>query len=267
MHARSPAGSPRRAWASTSAAAASWPSRCAPASRRERIAFHGNNKSRRRARRGARRGRRPRRGRLLRRDRPARRAWPRARRRAPVHGPGHRRRRGAHPRVHRDRPRGPEVRLLARRRTRRAEAVAARPRAAAALDAGRACTATSARQIFDTARVRGRRAPGGRPRPQLRRRARRRARRSSTSAAGFGIAYTTERRPARRPSELAEQLRAIVAARVRRATALAVPRLAVEPGRAIAGPGTVTLYEVGTVKDVDARRRARAHATSASTAG
>ncbi len=28
------------------------------------------------------------------------------------------------------------------------------------------------------------------------------------------------------------------------------PTLAVEPGRAIAGPGTVTLYEVGTIKDV-----------------
>jgi diaminopimelate decarboxylase len=27
-----------------------------------------------------------------------------------------------------------------------------------------------------------------------------------------------------------------------------MPRLSVEPGRAIAGPGTVTLYEVGTVK-------------------
>ena len=33
-----------------------------------------------------------------------------------------------------------------------------------------------------------------------------------------------------------------------------MPRLAVEPGRAIAGPGTVTLYEVGTVKDVDGLR-------------
>jgi diaminopimelate decarboxylase len=31
---------------------------------------------------------------------------------------------------------------------------------------------------------------------------------------------------------------------------LPAPRLVVEPGRAIAGPGTVTLYEVGTVKDV-----------------
>jgi diaminopimelate decarboxylase len=32
---------------------------------------------------------------------------------------------------------------------------------------------------------------------------------------------------------------------------LAVPRLAVEPGRAIVGPSMVTLYEVGTVKHVD----------------
>src|SRR2546427_7147505 len=35
---------------------------------------------------------------------------------------------------------------------------------------------------------------------------------------------------------------------------LDTPRLTVEPGRAIAGPGTVTLYEVGTVKDVDGLR-------------
>ena len=31
---------------------------------------------------------------------------------------------------------------------------------------------------------------------------------------------------------------------------LPAPKIAVEPGRAIAGPGTVTLYEVGTTKDV-----------------
>jgi diaminopimelate decarboxylase len=34
------------------------------------------------------------------------------------------------------------------------------------------------------------------------------------------------------------------------ALGLEVPRLAVEPGRAIAGPGTVTLYEIGTIKPV-----------------
>ncbi|WP_197495302.1 diaminopimelate decarboxylase [Mycobacterium kyorinense] len=35
------------------------------------------------------------------------------------------------------------------------------------------------------------------------------------------------------------------------AVGLPAPRLIVEPGRAIAGPGTITLYEVGTVKNVD----------------
>ena len=44
------AGSPRRGSASTSAPAASSPSRCAPGFPPERIALHGNNKSRRRAR-------------------------------------------------------------------------------------------------------------------------------------------------------------------------------------------------------------------------
>ena len=49
--------------------------------------------------------------------------------------------------------------------------------------------------------------------------------------------------------DLAAKLRDIV----RNESALAglpEPTIAVEPGRAIAGPGTVTLYEVGTIKDV-----------------
>ncbi len=33
-----------------------------------------------------------------------------------------------------------------------------------------------------------------------------------------------------------------------------MPRIAVEPGRAIAGPAGITLYEVGTVKDVEGIR-------------
>ena len=33
-----------------------------------------------------------------------------------------------------------------------------------------------------------------------------------------------------------------------------MPRLTVEPGRTIAGPGGITLYEVGTVKDVEGLR-------------
>ena len=65
---------------------------------------------------------------------------------------------------------------------------------------------------------------------------------------GFGIAY----RPGDDPvdvASLADELRAIVA-RECAAAGLPAPAIAVEPGRAIAGPGTVTLYEVGTLKDV-----------------
>jgi diaminopimelate decarboxylase len=65
---------------------------------------------------------------------------------------------------------------------------------------------------------------------------------------GFGIAYRAGETPLDVP-ELAEELRAIVT-RECHAEQLDVPAIAVEPGRAIAGPGTVTLYEVGTLKDV-----------------
>jgi diaminopimelate decarboxylase len=65
---------------------------------------------------------------------------------------------------------------------------------------------------------------------------------------GFGIAYRAEETPLD-VAELAEELRGIVT-RECHAAGLDVPALAVEPGRAIAGPGTVTLYEVGTLKDV-----------------
>jgi diaminopimelate decarboxylase len=34
---------------------------------------------------------------------------------------------------------------------------------------------------------------------------------------------------------------------------LAMPRLSVEPGRALVGPAGITLYEVGTVKELDLR--------------
>jgi diaminopimelate decarboxylase len=69
---------------------------------------------------------------------------------------------------------------------------------------------------------------------------------------GFGIAYTADDDPAD-PFVLAKQLRAIVQ-RECDAAQLPVPRLAVEPGRAIAGPAGVTVYEVGTIKDVDGIR-------------
>jgi diaminopimelate decarboxylase len=65
---------------------------------------------------------------------------------------------------------------------------------------------------------------------------------------GFGIAYRAEETPVDVP-ELAEELRGIVK-RECHAADLDVPHLAVEPGRAIAGPAGITLYTVGTLKDV-----------------
>jgi len=66
---------------------------------------------------------------------------------------------------------------------------------------------------------------------------------------GFGVAYTTGDDPST-PQQLAAGMREIVEAECD-ALGLAVPRLSVEPGRAIAGPSTFTLYEVGTVKNVE----------------
>jgi diaminopimelate decarboxylase len=69
---------------------------------------------------------------------------------------------------------------------------------------------------------------------------------------GFGIAYLPGDDPAD-VKVVAQNLRQILDSQCR-AAGLAPPRLTVEPGRAIAGPGTVTLYQVGTVKDVDGLR-------------
>ncbi|MGY2084613.1 diaminopimelate decarboxylase [Blastococcus sp. SYSU DS0539] len=65
---------------------------------------------------------------------------------------------------------------------------------------------------------------------------------------GFGIAYIPDDDPIS-PADVAARLRSVVAAECAE-LGLPVPRLAVEPGRAIAGPGTVTLYEIGTIKPV-----------------
>ncbi|WP_262491115.1 diaminopimelate decarboxylase [Mycobacterium simiae] len=66
---------------------------------------------------------------------------------------------------------------------------------------------------------------------------------------GLGISYLASDDPP--PiSELAAKLSRIVS-NESAAVGLPTPTLVVEPGRAIAGPGTITLYEVGTVKDVD----------------
>ena len=69
---------------------------------------------------------------------------------------------------------------------------------------------------------------------------------------GFGIAYTEED-DAPEVKELAQSLRDIVDGQCR-AAGLARPRLTVEPGRGIVGPSTVSLYTVGTIKDVDGLR-------------
>jgi diaminopimelate decarboxylase len=65
---------------------------------------------------------------------------------------------------------------------------------------------------------------------------------------GFGIAYTDKDNPPP-PAQMITQIREIVRKECEFA-GLPVPRIAGEPGRAIAGPGTITLYEVGTIKDV-----------------
>jgi diaminopimelate decarboxylase len=65
---------------------------------------------------------------------------------------------------------------------------------------------------------------------------------------GFGIAYTSadEVTPIER---IAQQLARVISAECA-ALGIPVPAIAVEPGRAIIGPSTVTLYEIGTIKDV-----------------
>jgi diaminopimelate decarboxylase len=65
---------------------------------------------------------------------------------------------------------------------------------------------------------------------------------------GYGIAYTSAHDPLE-PKGLADQLADIVVAECK-VLGVDVPRISVEPGRAIAGPSTFTLYRVGAVKDV-----------------
>jgi diaminopimelate decarboxylase len=65
---------------------------------------------------------------------------------------------------------------------------------------------------------------------------------------GFGIAYTTQDDPSD-PAQLATELTKIVQHECR-ALGVDVPRLSIEPGRAIVGPAMCTVYEVGTVKEV-----------------
>ncbi len=66
---------------------------------------------------------------------------------------------------------------------------------------------------------------------------------------GFGIAYTAADEPADIDDLLSRLVDTIaeVCAELR----IPVPAIAIEPGRSIIGPAGVTLYEVGTIKDVE----------------
>lgn len=65
---------------------------------------------------------------------------------------------------------------------------------------------------------------------------------------GYGIAYTADEQPL----NVAEVAHDLLTAVGKTAAELGIeaPTVLVEPGRAIAGPSTVTVYEVGTIKDV-----------------
>ncbi|WP_445153967.1 diaminopimelate decarboxylase [Arthrobacter sp. Hor0625] len=65
---------------------------------------------------------------------------------------------------------------------------------------------------------------------------------------GYGIAYTPVDTP-RPPAEIAQAMAAVVRAKVAE-LGITAPRISIEPGRAIVGSSTFTLYEVGTLKTV-----------------
>ena len=70
---------------------------------------------------------------------------------------------------------------------------------------------------------------------------------------GYGIAYTSQHTPLP-AATLADEMADIVARELKAVgdgDNTRVPRVSVEPGRAIVGPSAFTLYEVGTVKDVE----------------
>jgi diaminopimelate decarboxylase len=66
---------------------------------------------------------------------------------------------------------------------------------------------------------------------------------------GFGIAYTTQDDPSD-PGQLATEITKIVEHECK-ALEIDQPKLSIEPGRAIVGPSTCTVYTVGTVKPVE----------------
>ncbi|KRE35572.1 diaminopimelate decarboxylase [Janibacter sp. Soil728] len=79
---------------------------------------------------------------------------------------------------------------------------------------------------------------------------------------GYGIAYTSEHEPLT-PGQLGTQMAELVDRELKefrdghpQAT---LPRISIEPGRAIAGPSAFTLYEIGTVKDVEVSSGVRSY--------
>ena len=70
---------------------------------------------------------------------------------------------------------------------------------------------------------------------------------------GFAIAYLEEQNPPS-PAEYAETIVAALRSACHR-LGMALPRLVVEPGRAIVGPAAVAVYTVGVVKDIPGVRR------------
>jgi diaminopimelate decarboxylase len=65
---------------------------------------------------------------------------------------------------------------------------------------------------------------------------------------GYGIAYTPVDTP-RPAAEIAQAMAAVVRSKCA-ALGISAPRISIEPGRAIVGSTTFTLYEVGTLKTV-----------------
>ena len=181
---------------------------------------------------------------------------PRARRRRRRgDGPGHRRRRGAHPRVHRHRARGPEVRLLARQR-RRARGGRAGSSTAPGLEL-LGLHSHIGSQIFDTSgfEVAARRVLAlhaqicdelGVELPEL------------DLGGGFGIAYTTQDDPsdAGAAGHRDDQDRRATSAGA--STSRCRGCRSSRAGRS-SGPAMFTLYEVGTVKDVELDGGRRPH--------
>jgi diaminopimelate decarboxylase len=72
---------------------------------------------------------------------------------------------------------------------------------------------------------------------------------------GFGIAYTSVDRPLD-IDEIARRFADIVAGGAAE-LGIPVPIVAIEPGRAVIGPSTTTLYTVGTIKDVEVEGHVR----------